>query len=309
MAIICPPLGKLTHRFTVKIIFGIPKQVLALITANLLVCLFIFLFNIIVGQYIGYSDKIITFNCILFGCYCIISTVLIVNLLKTHMTKIELDMRQESYERLQEYTHQVEEMYSSLRSFKHDYQNIMLSMSGYIEAEDIKGLQTYFHNEILPQSQSLSKNTAQLNQLMNLKVTELKSIVSSKLLYAIELHIAVTIEMTEEISEISVDALDLSRVLGIFLDNAIETALETEHPSIRFAAISLDTEYLFIISNTYIDHGLSLASLRQPLISSKGTTRGIGLYNAQKILSKYPGVLWNTAKDETSFTQQLNIAK
>lgn len=309
MAIICPPLGKLTHRFTIKIIFGIPKQVLALITANLLVCLFIFLFNIIVGQYIGYSDKIITFNCILFGCYCIISTVLIVNLLKTHMTKIELDMRQESYERLQEYTHQVEEMYSSLRSFKHDYQNIMLSMSGYIEAEDIKGLQTYFHNEILPQSQSLSKNTAQLNQLMNLKVTELKSIVSSKLLYAIELHIAVTIEMTEEISEISVDALDLSRVLGIFLDNAIETALETEHPSIRFAAISLDTEYLFIISNTYIDHGLSLASLRQPLISSKGTTRGIGLYNAQKILSKYPGVLWNTAKDETSFAQQLNIAK
>ena len=63
-------------------------------------------------------------------------------------------------------------------------------------------------------------------------------------MYAIELHIAVTIEMTEEISEISVDALDLSRVLGIFLDNAIETALETEHPSIRFAAISLDTEYL-----------------------------------------------------------------
>ena len=225
------------------------------------------------------------------------------------MAKMELDMRQESYKRLQEYTDQVEEMYSSLRSFKHDYRNIMLSMSGYIEAEDIKGLRTYFHNEILPQSQSLSKNTAQLNQLMNLKVTELKSIVSSKLLYAIELHIAVTIEMTEEISEISVDALDLSRVLGIFLDNAIETALETEHPSIRFAAIGLDTEYLFIISNTYIDHGLSLASLRQPLISSKGTTRGIGLYNAQKILSKYPGVLWNTAKDETSFTQQLNIAK
>jgi len=140
-------------------------------------------------------------------------------------------------------------------------------------------------------------------------VTELKSIVSSKLLYATELHIAVTVEMTEEISEISVDALDLSRVFGIFLDNAIEAALETEHPFIHFAAISLDTEYLFIISNTYIDHGLSLASLRQPLISSKGTTCGIGLYNAQKILSKYPGVLWNTAKDEISFTQQLNIAK
>ena len=42
-----------------------------------------------------------------------------------------MDVRQDSYHRLQEYTNQIENMYSSLRSFKHDYSNILLSMSGY----------------------------------------------------------------------------------------------------------------------------------------------------------------------------------
>lgn len=68
------------------------------------------------------------------------------------MEKVNLDIRQDSYNRLQEYTNQIENMYSSLRSFKHDYSNIMLSMSGYIEANDMDGLKEYFDKEILPLS-------------------------------------------------------------------------------------------------------------------------------------------------------------
>ncbi len=110
----------------------------------LLINILIFLFNIIIGENIGYSRKIITFNCILFACYFIISTVLIVNIIKAHMDKVDMNVRQDSYNRLQEYTNQIENMYSSLRSFKHDYSNIMLSMSGYIEANDMEGLKNYF---------------------------------------------------------------------------------------------------------------------------------------------------------------------
>lgn len=79
------------------------------------------------------------FNCILFACYFIISTILIITIVKTHVEKIHLNMKQDSYNRLQEYTNQIESMYSSLRSFKHDYSNIMLSMSEYFEANDMEG--------------------------------------------------------------------------------------------------------------------------------------------------------------------------
>ena len=118
--------------------------------------------------------KIIMFNCILFACYFIISTILIITIVKTHVEKIHLNMKQDSYNRLQEYTNQIESMYSSLRSFKHDYSNIMLSMSEYFEANDMEGLRSYFNKEILPLSRKITKNTAHINQLMNIKITELK---------------------------------------------------------------------------------------------------------------------------------------
>lgn len=98
-----------------------------------------------------------------------------ITIVKAHVEKIHLNMKQDSYNRLQEYTNQIESMYSSLRSFKHDYSNIMLSMSEYFEANDMEGLRSYFNKEILPLSRKITKNTAHINQLMNIKITELKS--------------------------------------------------------------------------------------------------------------------------------------
>jgi two-component system sensor histidine kinase AgrC len=306
---ICPVISRLLHSIIRKIHTGFSKQLLLLIMTNLLICLFIFLFNIVIGENIGYNRKIIAFNCVLFACYFIISTVLIVNIIKAHTEKVDMDMRRDSYNRLQEYTSQIENMYSSLRSFKHDYSNIMLSMSGYIEANDISGLREYFDKEILPLSKKSTKNTAHINQLMNIKTTALKSIVSSKLLYAIELNISVSIEITDKIISLPMDTLDLCRIIGIFLDNAIEASLETEQPSIRFALINLETEYIFIISNTFLEKGISFSTLSKPNFSTKGANRGIGLYNASKIISKYNHVFLDTEVQNNKFVQCLHISK
>lgn len=309
LSCICPVIGRLLHLVIRKIHTGLSKQLLLLIATNLVTCLFIFLFNIVIGEYIGYSRNIITFNCILFACYFIISTVLIINIIKAHMEKVDIEMRQDSYNRLQEYTNQIENMYSSLRSFKHDYSNIMLSMSGYIEANDMEGLRDYFDKEILPLSKNITKNTAHINQLINIKTTELKSIISSKLLYAIELNINVSIEVTDEVTSIPMDTLDLCRVIGIFLDNAIEATLETDRPTIRFALINLDTEYIFIISNTFLEKGIPYATLSKPNVSTKGVNRGIGLYNAHEIIAKYNHVFLDTEIKNKSFVQRLQISK
>jgi len=225
------------------------------------------------------------------------------------MARVDMDMRQDAYNRLRDYTNQIENMYASLRSFKHDYRNIMLSMYGYIETGDINGLETYFHNEIIPLNEKLFIDTAHLNQLMNIRSTELKSIISAKLLYAAELNINVRIEIVDEILDIPIDVIDLSRILGIYLDNAIEATLETKSPSMRFAIINLKSEYVFVVTNTFIDTGLPYESFRQQMFSTKGDNRGIGLYNVQKILSKYDHVFWETEADDNCFTQRLRILK
>lgn len=309
LAAVCPLLSRALHYLIRKIHTAISKQLLVLIAANLVICLFIFLFNIVIGESIGYNRQNITFNCVLFGCYFIINTVLIINIIKAHMSKVELDMRQEAYERLQEYTNQIENMYASLRSFKHDYLNIMLSMSGYIESGDISGLKTYFDEEIIPLNRKLSANSSHLNQLMNIKITELKSIISAKLLYAMELNIAVSIEVLDELTEVPMDIVDLCRIIGIYLDNAIEAAQETDAPSIQFASINLENEYVFIVANTFLDRRIPYAMLKQPNVSTKGANRGIGLYNAHEIISKYNYVFWDTETKDSRFIQRLKIIK
>ena len=185
----------------------------------------------------------------------------------------------------------------------------MLSMSGYIEADDMNGLKEYFYKEILPLSRNAAGNTAQMNQLMNIKITELKSILSSKLLYAAELNIKVSIEVADPVSDIPMDTLDLSRIMGIFLDNAIEAALETDSPSIRFALIDPDAEYIFIIANSFFEKDIAYAAFSRPGVSTKGANRGLGLYNARQIIAGYHHVCLDTEIQGETYVQRLRISK
>lgn len=105
------------------------------------------------------------------------------------------------------------------------------------------------------------------------------------------------------------NSIDLSRVMGIYLDNAIEATLETKSPSIQFAMISLENEYVFIIANTFLDRGIPYAALKQPNFSTKGPNRGIGLYNAHEIISKYSYVFWDSETNDSHFIQRLRILK
>lgn len=309
LLLIGPFVGKYFHLLLSKIQDQLSKHLLPLIVSNLGICLLIFLFNIFIGEYIGYTPEIIGFNCILFACYFIISTILIINITKQNEKRMELEKRQEIYQHLQEYTTQIEHMYSSLRSFKHDYSNIMLTMSEYIASEDIKGLEKYFVKTIMPMNQKLTSDTTRMNQLMNLKDLELKSLISAKLLYALELGIHVEVEILEEISHVQMDIIDLARILGIFLDNAIEAALEAEQPKLQFAAICSENKKVFIIANTFVDKGIPIATLKKEGVSTKGENRGIGLFHVKKVVSGYQNVLWDMEVKHDYFMQTLTITE
>ena len=295
------------YKFNEKEDYAFPKEVSILIIANIFTCLFIFIFNIVTGEYIGYSPRVIMFNCILFGFYFLISTIMIINSIKTYITKNEMRMKQDSFDTLQKYTAQIESMYSEIRSFKHDYINIMSSMSGYIEANDMKGLSDYFSEKIAPLNTLMNKSDYKLNQLMNIKILEIKSLVSAKVIYANEIGIDVNIEIIHPIEKINMDVIDFSRILGIFLDNAIEASLEAECPWISFVMISDQDSVTILISNNHINYNIPFYELKKANISTKGKNRGIGLSNAYSMISGYSNVLLDTQIKEDLFIQCLEI--
>lgn len=114
-----------------------------------------------------------------------------------------------------------------MRSFKHEYINLLSTLSGYIENDDMAQLKDYFYSEILPISQAFSESDTRLGSLSHIGILEFKSLLSSKLIYAMESGINVELEITDPIRELPMKSVDLVRVMGIFLDNAIDAALNS----------------------------------------------------------------------------------
>lgn len=285
----------------------LPNRLWKLIAVDLIATVSIFVFNIVAGEKIGYTVKTILFNTMLFGFFFVISTILVSWIFQSHFRELKLQQQQETYQQLQEYTSQIESMYSSLRAFKHDYSNIMLSLSGFIEENDIGGLKNYYYDKVYPFSNQFLNNDFKLNQLSNLLLPEVKGLLSAKLIYAHELNINVTIEIRNPVCNIAIDSLDFARVLGIFLDNAIEASLQTSDPKISFVIFQENKHTTVIISNTFEEHKIPLSDLNKAGVSSKGEHRGIGLNNASNILSKYPNILCDTQTNRNLFIQHLEI--
>jgi two-component system sensor histidine kinase AgrC len=102
--------------------------------------------------------------------------------------------------------------------------------------------------------------------------------------------------------------VDLARVLGIFLDNAIEAALETEQPRIGLNIIRNEAGVSITITNGFRNNGVTLQSIRQKGFSTKTGHQGIGLSNARSILRSYDNVLHETSLRDGCFTQHMELA-
>ncbi len=279
-----------------------------LIDAALLLLITIYLFdNLIPGQN-GSIGRMIYNNALHISGYLLVMLFLLLAMRRSYLEKIQTEAKQKALQDLQDYTHNLEVMYNGLRSFKHDYVNILLSISGYIENGDMDELKKFFENKIFPTKNLIDQGDYKLNQLSNIGVLEIKSLLSAKMIYAHESGIDVTIDIPDRVDSFPIDTVDLARILGIFLDNAIEAALETEQPQIGLNIIQNETGVSIIISNRFRDNGVALHRLKQKGFSTKTGHQGIGLSNAQKIISSYDNVLLETTMQCGCFIQHMELA-
>lgn len=279
------------------------------IDAALLLLITIYLFdNLIPGQN-GSVGKMIYNNALHISGYLLVMCCLLLAMRRSYLEQIQTEAKQKAMQDLQDYTRNLEAMYNSLRSFKHDYVNILLSLSGYIEGGDMDRLKDFFESKIFPTKNLITGGDYKLNQLSNIGVLEIKSLLSAKMIYAHESGIDITIDIPDKVESFLIDTVDLARILGIFLDNAIEATLETEQPQIGLNIIQNKTGVSIIISNRFRDNGLMLHKLKQKGFSTKIGHQGIGLGNAQKIISSYDNVLLETTMKCDYFTQHIELTE
>jgi len=221
--------------------------------------------------------------------------------------KHEIERREKEEESLLEYTRQIEEQHTDLRKFKHDYQNILKSMTGYFDENDFEGLKTYYKAKIHPTSALINQYEFKFQPLGNIKIKEIKSILSTKLMLAETAGIDFSFESKDVIEKIPLDSLILVRSLGIVLDNAIEELSSLNEGTLTVAAFKDESVTTFIIKNTCRTNIEKLHKLKQSGFSTKESGRGIGLNSLADFAKENPKMRIDTSIEGNQFIQKIII--
>ena len=224
------------------------------------------------------------------------------SLIKT--TKLQLT--EQDLEQSKQYNKTLTILYDNIRCFKHDYNNMLTTLGGYILSEDIKGLKKYY-NELL-QDCSKVKNLSTLSPEV-INNPAIYSLLTNKYYQASELGIHMNIETFIDFEKINMKMYEFTKVLGILLDNAIEAAKECSEKTINII-ISNDfkiNRQLVIVENTYNDKNIDTEKIYEKGFTSKQDNTGLGLWETRQILKKNNNLNLFTSKNNKLFKQQLEI--
>lgn len=219
----------------------------------------------------------------------------------------QFNYKERELENLKEYTENLEKVYTDMRKFRHDYINIISSMAGFIEDRDIDGLAEHFNKNIYPLNNKMNNNNYKLGLLKNIERSEIKGLISSKIIHAQELGIEVGIDIVDSIDNIKMDTIDFTISIGIIIDNAVEAAIESENKILNIAFINKNKSIIVVVENTFPSELPPIYKMFRYGFSTKGDNRGIGLSNLREITNKYKNVSLETIVKEDKFVQNLTI--
>lgn len=220
----------------------------------------------------------------------------------------KLDFQQELQLRdMEDYSRHIEELYKEVRGFRHDYSNLLTTLSLGIEEGNLSQIKEVYNSVLKDSNKQFRNNKYDVGRLTNIKNSALKSLMAAKFIQASENGITINLEIPEEIQPQGIEVVDFITIVSILCDNAIEACQEVDKPSIQIAYLFLEGKQIFVIENTIKQESVDIANIFELDTSSKGDNRGVGLYNVMKILDMYPNVTLNTSSHDYSFRQVLEI--
>ena len=280
-----------------------------LITADILMLVYF-----ILPPYMNYIDKVswdrmLDYKELLTAVYFLLF-ICFVNLLDRKLLqelqeKVVLQ-KEIQLQNLSNYSQQVEGLYQEIRSFRHDYANILSSLKIGIDQQDINLVSQVYDSVLKNSGEKLKGKRFDVAHLRNINDLALKSILLSKLSEAQNLSVPVSLEISEQFSIKNMEQIDFLTITSILLDNAIESAAEG---GIAVCFLE-DTEWnklVMIVKNSTLEREIELRDIFKRDNSSKGEGRGIGLANVRRILKSYPNVCLKTTSKNYVFTQILEI--
>ena len=211
------------------------------------------------------------------------------------------------YRDMERYSRHIEELYKEVRSFRHDYTNLLTSLRLGIEEEDMEQIKEVYDSVLKDSSEKLQDNKYDLGRLVNIRDKALKSLLAGKFLKARDKKIVFNVEVPEEIQVEGMSLLDFLTIVSILCDNAIEASVEASQPHVSIAFLKNGAQETFIIENSIKEESIDISEIFSFGASSKGEERGVGLYTVMKIVESHPNTSLNTTCQDQVFRQVLTV--
>ena len=228
-----------------------------------------------------------------------ISMYSLANTSKLAITTTDLEREKETNKRLKEFQ-------DELHSFRHDFSNILCTISGYIQVDDMAGLKQYYSE--------IQKDINKVNTLGSLNPEIINNpaifiLISSKYSKALEENIEMNINIFLDLNTLNMKIYEFTRILGILLDNSIEAAKECDEKiiNIEIRKDSNRNRQLLIIENTYNEKDIDTEKIFEKKYSTKEGNSGLGLWEVRQILKRNNNLNLFTTKTDKYFKQQLEM--
>ena len=131
---------------------------------------------------------------------------------------------------LKNYNKQIENLYQSVRSFRHDYANILTTLKLGIDQNDMAIVKEVYDSVLKDSDKHLKSKTFDLTRLINIEDNTIKSLLAAKFLEAEENNIDVSLDIPKTIKLEGMEMVDFITVISIFLDNAMEASIQSDIP-------------------------------------------------------------------------------
>ena len=193
------------------------------------------------------------------------------------------------YDQLYEYSKAYEQELVKRSKRQHEYENQLVIIKSMVQENDEDTIQ---YIEGLLKDDEKNKDIKWLSKLVNIPLGGLKGLLYFKLNEMMSKHISVNLEVSESLSKKSLwktytdNAQDISRIIGVYLDNAIEAASVAETKEIEIQIYLENKNIVFCLGNTFAGI-IDESKLDQDGYSSKGNNRGYGLPLVKDILSRH----------------------
>ena len=193
---------------------------------------------------------------------------------------------------LQKYYAEVENMYTKMRGWRHDYRHHIQTM----KVHAAKGE----YEEITKYLDMLDDDLTNVETVIRTGNRMADAILNSKLSLAAEREINVKAEAKIPVA-LTVSELDLCIIIGNLLDNAIEACMELS-PDQRLIRIYMEMKgnYLYLaLTNT------AGGRKKRSFTTTRGEGHGLGIARVDAVVKKCGGYITRASEDEAFSTEVL----